>query len=226
MALDFDRFTTLTFDCYGTLVDWEKAALAPLKAMLDRGGIEVDDDEVVRSFLELDEAATEGAWRCYAEVLGEAADKFGARYGIAVEAADRRALVDAIAGSTPFGETLPALQALAARYRLAIISNTDKPIITRTVAGFGSLISAIVTSEEAKSYKPADGIFEHAVTRLGVKGEEILHVAEGLGEVIPARRLGMGSVWVRRSERSAGKSTAVPDMTVGSLTELLGQMGL
>lgn len=109
-------------------------------------------------------------------------------------------------------------------YRIAIISNIDDTFIQSSLSQLGVTFDLLVTSEQARCYKPGVRIFEHALEQLGEEGSRVLHVAESLSEAEPARRLAIGSVWVRRSERSTAASKAEPDTQVSCLSELVELM--
>lgn len=114
-----------------------------------------------------------------------------------------------------------ALKELSRRFKLAIVSNIDDHLILQTVTQFDVRFEKIVTSEQSRCYKPDIGIFEDALRQLGEKASSVVHVAEGLCEAEPTRKLGVKSIWVRRSARSDDGSKANPDATVSSLTEVV-----
>jgi 2-haloalkanoic acid dehalogenase type II len=138
------------------------------------------------------------------------------------------ALEASFAGSLPawpvFEETNPSLTWLARRYRLAIISNVDDHLISRTVRQLGVPFEAIVTSEQTSSYKPDRAIFDRAVKLIGEPAGSIIHIAEGRCEAAPARALGMRSIWVNRSPRSDDGSNAQPNAVVSNLTQLVEEI--
>ena len=213
--------TTLTFDCYGTLVDWERGACTALRKLLPLLPTHITDDELIRSFLAADTQLIESGVMPYAHVLKDAVKTVAALF---VHSLDNDA-ADFFAASLPswpvFAETNPTLIQLSRRYRLAIISNIDDYLIAETLKNLSVHFDVITTSERANCYKPARGIFVQALKELGEPNDRIIHVAEGLCEARPARELGMGSIWVKRSARSDDGSGAVPDAQVGNLTELI-----
>ncbi|MEM1048936.1 MAG: HAD-IA family hydrolase [Pseudomonadota bacterium] len=216
--------TTLSFDCYGTLVDWETGACNALRTIYGYSPDAVSDDLLIDRFLEADARIIQSNIFPYARVLeavaGEISEKVLGRSDPACGAA--------FAASLPtwpvFEETNTALTALSQRYRLAIISNVDEELITQTVKGFDVAFDVVMTSERARCYKPGNAIFEQALNALQEDPKHVVHVAEGLCEARPAGQLGMRSIWVRRSQRSDDGSKATPDAIVSSLSELVASM--
>ena len=218
------RLTTLTFDCYGTLIDWRPGAISVLRALLLRHGIALSDEEIVTTFQDINGALCEPPYKPYRAVLAGVVEGFGRRFGFPVKAADRdvshrRRLLAALS------DTIDALRALEGRYRLAVISNIDDDLFATTVEQLGVEFDFVVTSEQARCYKPHLAIFEEALRRLNVDPRYIAHVAEGVTEIPPARRLGCTTIWVRRHGRSARLLTEAPDLEVADLNALLVLMG-
>ena len=219
------HLTTLTFDCYGTLIDWETGAITVLRPLLLRHGIALSDDEIVTTFQDIDGALCEPPYKPYRAVLAGVVEGFGRRFGFPVEAVDREVLVSSVASWRPFPDTVDALQALGGRYRLAVISNIDDDLFATTVQQLGVEFDVVVTAEQARCYKPHSAIFEEALRRLAVEPRYIAHVAEGVTEIPPARRLGCTTIWVRRHGRSARLLTEAPDLEVPDLNSMLVPMG-
>jgi 2-haloacid dehalogenase len=215
------QLTTLTFDCYGTLIDWETGVITVLRPLLLRHGIALSDDEIVAAFQDLDAVLCEPPYKPYRAVLAGVIEGFGRRFGFPVQSLDREILVSSVASWRPFSDTVDTLRALAGRYRLAVISNIDDDLFAATVPRLGVKFDVIVTAEQARCYKPHSGIFEEALRRLAVEPRSIAHVAEGVTEISPARRLGCASIWVRRHGRSARLLTEAPDLEVQDLSSLL-----
>jgi len=210
--------STLTFDCYGTLVDWERGLVHAFRRLLGERAASTSDSALIDAFLKIDMELISGPFQPYSDILANAARRVGSEYEVDVGRDDEAAFVRSVFSCPLFPETLPALQRLSKRFRLAIISNIDNELLEGTLKLFNLDFSVVVTSEEARCYKPAEGIFKAALSRLGEIPNRVVHIAEGLCEAAPARRLGMGSVWVRRSERSDDGSGARPDLTVQNLT--------
>lgn len=213
--------TTLTFDCYGTLVDWEGGAAKALRDIYAYPPELVSEDALVDMFLELDAVEIRKNIFPYCEVLKNVADQIAERlFGHADPE-----LSDAFPKSLPtwpvFAETNEALKQLVKHFRLAIISNADDDLLSETLQNFDVGFDEVVTSQQVQCYKPDASIFEQAICRLDETPARIIHVAEGLCEARPARKLGMHSIWVKRSARSDDGSGATPDVISHNLVELV-----
>ena len=224
--LDPARITTLTFDCYGTLIDWEAGAIGALRPLLARHGAEPSDDEIITIFQTLDAALCQPPYKTYRTVLAEVVEGFGRRFGFPVRPEDRDALAASIPSWTPFPDTVAALRALGMRFRLAVISNIDDDLFAASAQQLEVPFDTVVTAGQAQCYKPHLAIFEEALRRLGEAPGAVAHVAEGAGEIVPARRLGCSTVWVRRNGRSARLITEAPDCEVPDLRSLPGVLDI
>jgi len=225
-ATDLARVTALTFDCYGTLIDWEAGAIEALRPLLARHGITLSDGEIVHAFQDIDAELCEPPYRPYRAVLAGVVEGLGQRFGFPVGVLERDLLAASLPAWEPFPDTVGTLRALKGRYRLAIVSNIDDDLFAATARRLGVGFDHVVTAEQVRSYKPSSPIFEEAIRRLGVAPDAIAHVAEGVSEVPPARRLGCATVWVRRHGRSARLLTEAPDLEVPDLRSLLARMGI
>ncbi len=218
--------TTLTFDCYGTLIDWETGAIEALRPLLAQHGVTLSDDEIVTVFQDLDGALCEPPYKSYKAVLAGVVEGFGSRFGFQVGVEERELLALSVPSWRPFPDTVEALRALGGRYKLAVISNIDDDLFAASVRQLGVTFELVVTAEQARCYKPDPAIFELALRRLAVEPRHVTHVAEGVTEITPARRLGCATVWVRRHGRSARLLTETPDLEVPDLRSLLPHMGV
>jgi 2-haloacid dehalogenase len=221
---DPGRTTTLTFDCYGTLIDWETGTIASLRPLLARHGVTLSDDEIITISHDIETPLCQPPFRPYKAVLAGVVEGFGQRFGFPVGATERDLLASSIPSWRPFPDTVQALSALRRRYRLAIISNIDDDLFAATARQLEVPFDAVVTAEQAHCYKPDLAIFEEAFRRLGVEPGSVTHVAEGATEIAPARQLGCATVWVRRNGRSARLLTEAPDAEVADLQSLLARM--
>ncbi len=224
--LDFTRFRALTFDCYGTLIDWESGIVTTLSAVLARHGISRDDEELLRLFAETEAPIQAGPFRPYREVLRETMRVLADRIGFVPSARDLDALATSLPDWPPFPDTVEALRALAGRYRLGIISNVDDDLFAGTAARLEVEFAWVVTAQQAGTYKPSRNNFFRALDRIGLPWDQVLHVAQSLfHDVAPARSLGLATVWVnRRAGRPGGGATppaqARPDVEVPDLASL------
>ena len=224
--LDFDRFTYLTFDCYGTLIDWETGILAALRPVFERHGVALADDEALTLYGALESAAEGGLYRPYRDVLATVMDGFGERLGFAPTADERAALAASVGAWPPFADSADALRALAGRYRLAVLSNIDDDLFARSARHLGVAFAAVVTAQQVGRYKPDPRTFRALLDRLAIPSERVLHVAQSLyHDIVPARALGLATVWVNRRHDRAGSgatppATARPDLEVPDLATL------
>jgi len=222
----FDSYEILSFDCYGTLIDWEAGILSALAPLLSRHGRSVPEETLLAAFGELESAAEQAPYRTYAAVLGEVVDGLGRRFGFAPDPADRRVLAASLASWPPFPDTAGALRALKSKYRLGIISNIDDDLFAGTARSLGIEFDWVVTARQVGSYKPSLENFRQALARFGAPKDKVLHVAQSLfHDIAPARSLGLSTVWVnRRLGRSGPGATpaasARPDLEVADLQSL------
>lgn len=218
--------TTLTLDCYGTLVDWEAGTIDALRPLLARHGVPLTDDQIITAAQEIEEPLCQPPFQPYRAVLAGVVEGFGQRYGFAVTAGKRDLLARSVPSWRPFPDTVDALRALRRRFRLAVISNIDDDLFAATAGQLGVAFDLVLTSEQARCYKPDPAIFVDALRRLGVAGTDVLHAAEGTTEIAPARHLGCATAWVRRHGRSARLLTDMPDLDVPDLRALLERLGM
>jgi 2-haloacid dehalogenase len=223
---DFSRFEVFSFDCYGTLVDWETGIFSALRPILAAHGKSLADAQVLELYGELEAQAEEGAFRPYREVLQTVVMGFAKRLGFAPSAEEARSLPESLARWQPFPDTVAALRELQGRFRLAIISNVDDDLFALTAAKLGIAFDFVITAQQARAYKPALSIFKLAQARIGVAPEHWLHIGQSVyHDVIPAQSLGMATVWVNRPSPRAGigavkAAEGRPDLQVPSLGAL------
>lgn len=226
IVLDFSRFEILTFDCYGTLINWEEGILRCLHRILAAHGKDTDDATILQLYGDFEASAERGEYRRYHEVLQSVVRQFGERLGFAPTDLEVRSLPKSLQEWNPWPDTVTALRQLQRRFRLAIVSNVDDDLFAVTRPQLGVEFDQIVTAEQAGAYKPSLKIFELALSRVAVSAHRVLHVGQSLyHDVIPAQSLGLATVWVNRpSARSGvGAVKAVkghPDLQVSSLAEL------
>lgn len=228
--LALDAFDALTFDCYGTLIDWETGLLATLRPWAERHGVAADDEALLAAHAEAEprcEAATPTA--PYPEILAAALGEMATRFGVEASAAERAAFGASIGDWPAFADSPEALRYLARHFRLVVVSNVDRASFARSREKLDVDFTAVVTAEEVGAYKPDRRMFDAALATLeaiGVSQDRVLHVAQSLyHDHVPAKRLGMKTVWVdRRGGRPGGATPPAeevrPDLRVTSLGEL------
>jgi 2-haloacid dehalogenase len=213
--------TTLTFDCYGTLIDWESGACSALRDIYGYAPSEVTDDALIDLFLRADARIIRENIFPYAKVLQRVAQAVAEVLGVRSDQAKETAFANSLPNWPAFEETKPSLTWLARRYRLAIISNVDDDLLYETIKRLSVPFEAIVTSEQTRSYKPDRGIFDRAVEIIDEHPSSIIHIAEGRCEATPARAVGMRSIWVNRSARSDDGSNVHADAVVSNLSQVV-----
>lgn len=224
--LTFSRFEVLTFDCYGTLIDWESGILPILRRVLSAHGKEVDDATLLELYGDFEQLSEQGVYMPYREVLASVVRQFGNRFGFVPTADEERSLPESLSAWKPWPDTVAALRQLKRRFRLAILSNVDDDLFAATRPQFGVEFDEIVTAQQARAYKPARQVFELMLRRLSLSPDRILHVGQSIyHDVIPAQSLGMATVWVNRPSHRPGvgavkSAEGKPDLTVSSLEEL------
>jgi len=224
--LDFNRFELLTFDCYGTLIDWETGILSALHRILSAHGKKIDDAALLRLYGDFEQLSEQGAFHPYREVLECVVRQFGKEFGFIPTAAETRSLPDSLPGWKPWPDTVAALQQLKSRFRLAILSNVDDDLFAGTRPQLGVEFDEVITAQQAQAYKPSLKLFEIALTRVNTPAHRVLHVGQSIfHDVVPAQALGLATVWVNRPSARPGigavkSAEAKPDLTVSSLAEL------
>jgi 2-haloalkanoic acid dehalogenase type II len=204
MARDFDW---CTFDCYGTLIDWEGGAAGFLYQLAVREG-----DDRARNGREIRDRweavqfeLVTGPYKPYKQILAESLEALADERGWQYDAADGEALVSSMRSWQPFPDTIPALSRTREDgVKLAILSNTDHDIIEHSLKHLEVPFDEVVTAEDVGSYKPSDANFERVLETIGAPPERVLHVAFGFKyDIGPAQRAGMKTAWVNRHAEAA-----------------------
>jgi 2-haloalkanoic acid dehalogenase type II len=191
-----------TFDCYGTLVDWEGGLGSFLYGIaLREGDSNAPNGRALRERWEaIQFELLRGDYKPYKQILAESLGAWAEERGYSVSDADGEALVRAMRGWQPFPDTRPALtRTREAGVRLAIISNTDRDIIEHTLKHLEVPFDDVITAEDCGAYKPSESVFRKALERFGEDTSDVLHVAFGFKyDIGPAQRMGCRSAWVNR----------------------------
>ena len=217
--LDYGRFDALTFDCYGTLIDWEAGILAALRPVLAARGLEPPDHEILEVYAGHEAEAEAGPYMRYREILGRSMREVAFHYGIGPDTAEVAAFSNSVGDWPAFPDSAAALARLHERFRLGVITNCDDDLFARSAARLETTFDWVVTAQSARSYKPDPRNFEIAFERIGLPRERILHVAQSLfHDHVTAKRFGLATVWIdRRHDREGFGATppaeATPDAT-------------
>jgi len=222
-------FEALSFDCYGTLIDWEAGIAAVLEPWARDGGIDIGVEKLLEQYAKAEahqEQQTPAA--LYPDILAAAMRSVGVALGAEVSQADGERLATSVGDWPAFPDSQTALAALATRYRLVILSNVDRRSFAGSNARLGVRFDAIVTAEDVGSYKPSARNFaalQATVRGLGVPDGRLLHVAQSLfHDHVPAKRLGLPTVWIDRRGAEKGwgatpppSAAVAPDWTFPSM---------
>ncbi len=224
--LDFNRFDVLTFDCYGTLINWEAGLLPVLRRILSDHGKKLDDATLLKLYGDSELLSEQGAFHPYREVLQSVVRRFGAELGFTPTEAEARSLPESLPSWQPWPDSVAALRALKSRFRLAIISNVDDDLFAATRPKLQVEFDEVITAQQAQAYKPSHKVFELALTRIKAPPQRILHIGQSIyHDVIPAQSLGIAAVWVNRASARPGSGAAKaavgkPDVEVPDLKTL------
>ncbi len=224
--LDFKRFRFLTFDCYGTLIDWETGIFSALRPILSAHGRQIPDSALLALYGDLEAQAEAGEYANYRDVLQSVVRGLGERLGFTPSAAEAQALPESIANWQPFADTVESLRRLKDGRKLAVLSNIDDDLFAVTAPKLGVAFDHVITAQQARCYKPCLKFFRMAQTRCGVAPEQWLHVGQSIyHDVLPAQWLGIATVWVNRPSPRQGigavqPAAGKPDLEVRDLKTL------
>ncbi len=216
----------VTFDCYGTLIQWDEGLHDAVRAILAERAEAISLERLIATY-DAHEHAIEKAepQRRFRDIAGVALGLAMRDLGMKAREGDAATLTDAIGRMPPFPEVVPVLGVLKrAGFRLCIISNTDDAIIAGNVAQLGGHIDRVVTAEQAGAYKPSRRIFDHAHRSLGVTKDDVVHVcASPHLDLVATRELGLRDVWI---DRGTGRGPRDGDRPHAVLPTLDGLPGL
>ncbi len=214
--VDFDAFDALTFDCYGTLIDWETGIAEALR----RAGAEGGDDRLLETFARHEARLEAGPYLSYRDVLAGALRGTAEDLGFSPSDAAVAAFAGSVGDWPAFPDSAEALAVLGQRFKLGVITNCDDDLFALSNRRLGVEFDWVVTAQQAGGYKPRPENFLFAFERIDVPRERILHVAQSLfHDHVPAKALGMTTVWIdRRHDREGFGATppaeAQPDLVV------------
>jgi 2-haloalkanoic acid dehalogenase type II len=225
-------FDVLTFDCYGTLIDWETGISAAIGPWLQRQGVSATPEQILAAFAAAEapqQEATPGM--SYPELLARVHGAVAARFGVAPDADAAAAFGRSIEHWPAFPDSAEALAYLKRHYKLVILSNVDRASFAHSERKLGVAFDAVYTAQDIGSYKPDARNFEYMLARLaeqGVAREQILHTAESLyHDHIPAKRFGLSTCWIHRRAGQSGHGATrppevdvIPDFRFATLAEM------
>ena len=212
-------YDVVTFDCYGTLIDWERGIREAFAATAAAIRHPVDCDGALALYIEIEATVEAEAYRSYRAVLTETGRRIARRLGWPLPESRAGLLAESLTYWRPFQDTNPALRRLSdAGYRLGILSNVDDDLLAWTRRHLAAFFDIVVTAQQVGSYKPAPGHFAAARELIG--GSRWLHAAQSYyHDVVPARALRIPVAWINRKGETA-RDGGTPDREFRTLTEL------
>jgi 2-haloacid dehalogenase len=227
--LDFSQKEVLSFDCYGTLIDWETELSEVLPPILQRYGIKLETEPMLEEFGRYEAQLEAGPYQSYRQILARVLQSFGQHYQFQPSEQELELFSNSVGEWPAFADSPSALAALKQRFKLAIISNVTDDLFARSNHKLGLEFDWIITAQEVQSYKPSKHNFEMAFARIGLPTSRWVHVAQSLfHDHLPAKELGLETVWVNRRQgqgKAGGGATppaqATPNLEVPDLARVV-----
>ena len=218
---NLDGIKVLTFDCYGTLIDWESGIKSVLNAWASEVGVALRDEAMLENYARHEtDIEHEAPFRLYPRCLEEVVRRLSAEHKVAVSERWAIRLGQSVADWPAFPDSAEALIALQRRFKLGILSNVDRVSFAASNRRLMVDFDLVVTAQDVGGYKPDTRNFDVLIARLGQMGiakAEIMHVAQSLHhDHVPAKAVGLRSIWInRRAGRPGGGATVKPKGPVG-----------
>jgi 2-haloalkanoic acid dehalogenase type II len=206
-AMRLSDFKALTFDCYGTLIDWEAGILNELKPWAEKNGLEFTDDQSLEAFAEIESATQhDNPAMIYRDILAQVHRRLAKKWGVNADEAAAKEFGESVPRWPAFPDSAEALAYLKQHYTLVVLSNVHNDGIAASAAKLGNPFHHVFTAEMIGSYKPSLQNFEYMLDNmngLGIAKDKILHTAQSLfHDHKPANEVGLTSAWI---DRRAGK---------------------
>ncbi len=218
--LNFAEFRFLTFDCYGTLIDWEAGILAALRPLLMRHGKSLGDSELLSLYGKIEAEVERESFLPYRQVLAEVVRRLGRLLEFEATEAEAWSLPESLASWPAFPDSVAALKQLGSHFRLAVLSNVDDDLFVASAAKLGNPFELAVTAQQVGSYKPSLNNFHALLSKLaelGINPSQVLHVAQSrFHDILPAKQLGLATVWVNRYRKQPGATPVVNGSSGGN----------
>ncbi|HUL43582.1 MAG TPA: haloacid dehalogenase type II [Bacteroidota bacterium] len=228
---ELPQVRVLTFDCYGTLIDWESGIFSALQPVLQAHRVGMEADTILEHYARYESRLELPPFRTYREVLRAVVRSFATECGFDATPDEERVLEKSLPTWRPFEDTVASLRKLQERYALGVISNTDDDLFELTSRELGVKFTHLITSMQVQSYKPSQTNFLRAIEQWKIEPSQILHVAQSLHHDIPsAKSCGMHTVWIDRRKGKTGSgatlpSNAEPDLIFPDLKSLVSFIG-
>jgi 2-haloacid dehalogenase len=189
----------VTFDCYGTLIDWETGVHDAFQKEADKDGFTVDRDALIPRFIEIQSEIQRGSYELYAEVLRRAAVRLAEELGWDLEPVRSNFLPNSVPAWPPFRETNAQLERLAKKYEIGVLSNIDDKLLGATRRHFRVDFDLVVTAQQVRSYKPDPAHFKECARRIGGAKKNWVHIGSGYqSDIEPAIKQRVPVIWVNR----------------------------
>jgi putative hydrolase of the HAD superfamily len=216
----FDRFRALSFDCYGTLIDWETGIADELEPWAATHGIVSARGELIEIFARHESRVqTEHPAMRYPEALAVTLERIARDHGVTASCAEQESFGASVGRWPAFPDSAEALAQLQRRFRLIILSNVDRASFAASNRRLGVQLDLVVTAEDVGAYKPSPASFPallDAIAAIGVDRRELLHVAQSLyHDHEPAKAIGLPTVWIDRRHGQAGYGATPPPQAGG-----------
>jgi 2-haloacid dehalogenase len=217
--------TFVTFDVYGTLIDWDTGAYEAFQREAGRDGFTLDRDQVVRLFHEVQQQIQAGSYELYAEVLRRTAVQIAKDLDWPLEPSRSGFLPDSVQRWPPFKETNPILQKIAKKYRVGLISNIDDKLLGQTRRHIPLDFDLVVTAQQVRSYKPEPAHFTECARRIGGKRGWVHVASSHYHDVVPCVKQRVPVIWVNRHKESLDSAQKKPTVEVPNLREAAKLLG-
>jgi 2-haloacid dehalogenase/putative hydrolase of the HAD superfamily len=216
----------VTFDVYGTLIDWETGVYEAFKREADRDGFTIDRDELIPLFHEIEQEIEGGSYELYAEVLRRTAVEISKRMGWPLEPSRSGFLPDSVQRWAPFKETNTQLAKLAKKYKLGLLSNIDDKLLGQTRRHIPTDFDLVVTAQQVRSYKPDPAHFTECARRIGGKKGWVHVAASHYHDVEPCVKARVPVIWVNRHKETLEPGQKKPTAEVPNLREAAKLLGV
>jgi 2-haloacid dehalogenase len=215
----------ITFDVYGTLIDWEQGVYDAFRREAERDGFTIERDELIPLFHKTEQDIQGGSYELYAEVLRRTAVQISKELGWPLEPSRSGFLPDSVQRWRPFKETNPTLEKLAKKRELGLLSNIDDKLLGQTRRHLPTDFDLVVTAQQVRSYKPDPAHFKECERRVGGKRGWVHVAASYYHDVEPCLKLKVPVVWVNRHGEELEPGQKKPTAEVANLREAAKLLG-
>jgi 2-haloacid dehalogenase len=218
--------TFVTFDVYGTLIDWETGIYEAFAKEAERDGVEIDRAVLMGLFHEISRDVESGSYELYAEVLRRTAIEIAKRMGWSLEPSRSGFLPDSVQSWKPFRETNTQLAKLAKKYKLGLLSNIDDKLLGQTRRHIPVDFDLVVTAQQVRSYKPEPAHFTECARRMGGKRGWVHVASSHYHDVVPCVKQRVPVIWVNRAKEVLDSSQRKPTAEVSNLRDAAKLLGV